>query len=174
MPADCNQQQALCARFGVGPDAEGESPGLPHILWFKGGKEVGGRAAFDENGPAEAAVWERFGRGGAVDVQSVRAGDRELEGTGILNVAIEVPMCDMKLVEAVGTELHADGEFGYTEHTRCRIKWTRDVGTARERQGLTPTPAVEAEIQGGGGGGVLHSGGGDGGGGRGLLARSLV
>ena len=42
MPADCNQQQALCARFGVGPDAEGESPGLPHILWFKAGKEVGG------------------------------------------------------------------------------------------------------------------------------------
>lgn len=37
----CNQQMELCERLGVvSYDAE-DDPGLPHLLWYKGGKEVG-------------------------------------------------------------------------------------------------------------------------------------
>ena len=37
---NCNQNADVCSRFGV-VGVEGEEPSLPHILWFKGGKEVG-------------------------------------------------------------------------------------------------------------------------------------
>lgn len=37
----CNQQQELCGRFGVDLDGQGDAPGIPHILWFKGGQEHG-------------------------------------------------------------------------------------------------------------------------------------
>ena len=36
----CNKQIELCERFGV-TGSSGNEPGLPHILWFKGGEEQG-------------------------------------------------------------------------------------------------------------------------------------
>ena len=41
----CNQNIDLCARFGLGSGAStekaDETPGLPYLMWFKGGKEKG-------------------------------------------------------------------------------------------------------------------------------------
>ena len=42
---NCNVNEDLCARFGVGDGVSTEkgddTPGLPYIVWFKGGKEAG-------------------------------------------------------------------------------------------------------------------------------------
>ncbi len=37
----CDKYPLLCERFGI-TGSTGVEPGLPHIIWFKGGKEEGG------------------------------------------------------------------------------------------------------------------------------------
>jgi len=37
----CNQQRELCESLGVVSNDAEDDPGLPHLLWYKGGKEVG-------------------------------------------------------------------------------------------------------------------------------------
>jgi len=41
----CNDERRggkeVCERFGLASEADGEAPGYPHLLWFKGGKQQG-------------------------------------------------------------------------------------------------------------------------------------